>query len=262
MGLADGHYYDSVTGEPRYEIIGKNGRARAPYAREAIANAWFPSVTTVQDIRMKWALVNWLQEQAVRASLEVPYRIDGFVEYESEDDYVRAVMRHLRETSAERTGSAAGTFIHNTIEQIYIDGYSSGPWAEHAEAAIDEVARLFPDVDDWEAEQTFAHPLGFGGKVDLHSPSTGIVVDFKTKDGELDRKLAYDQYIQLAGYSQGLELPANRCANVFVSRTHPGVVKGHVWDLDTLAKGWDLFRLYLRAWWLEHDAEPENVGQE
>lgn len=255
MGLADGHYYDSVTGEPRYEITGKNGKVRAPYAREAIANAWFPSVTTIQDIRMKWALVNWLQEQAVR----VAYGME--VNGHTEDEYVKAVMRELRETSAERTGSATGTLIHNIIESIFIDGYSSGPFAEHAEAALDEVNSLFPDVDDWEAEQTFAHPLGFGGKVDLHSPSTGIVVDFKTKDGELDKKLHYDQYIQLAGYSQGLELPANRCANVFVSRTHPGVVKGHVWDLDTLAKGWDLFRLYLRAWWLEHDAEPENVGQ-
>lgn len=255
MGLADGHYYDSVTGEPRYEIIGKNGKTRAPYAREAIANAWFPSVTTIQDIRMKWALVNWLQEQAVRAAWNFPDP------YDNEDDFVKAVMAHLRETSAERTGSATGTIIHNTIETLFVDGYSSGPFAEHAEAALDEIGRIFPAVDDWEAEQTFAHPLGFGGKVDLHSPSTGIVVDFKTKSGELDKKLAYDQYIQLAGYSQGLELPANRCANVFVSRTHPGVVKGHVWDLDTLAKGWDLFQLYLRAWWLEHDAEPENVGQ-
>ena len=53
-----------------------------------------------------------------------------------------------------------------------------------------ELRRLFPDVDDWRAEDSFGHESGFGGKVDLHSPSTGIVVDYKGKDagliGEID----------------------------------------------------------------------------
>lgn len=254
MGLNDGHYYDSVTGAARYEITGKNGKVRAPYAKEALARGWFPSVTTVQDIRMRWSLVNWQQEQAVRVAYGMP------PSGQSEDEYVKEVMSELRRTSSERTGSATGTLIHNTIEALFVDGYSSGPFAVHAEAALDEVSRIFPDVDDWESEQTFAHPLGFGGKVDLHSPSTGIVVDFKTKSGELDKKMAFDEYrVQLAGYSAGLYLPANHCANVFVSRTHPGIVSSNVWNLDMLAKGWDLFRVYLRAWWVEHDSTPEEA---
>src|SRR5262249_48688686 len=136
-----------------------------------------------------------------------------------------------------------------------------------------ELKRLFPDVHDWVSEKSFAHPLGFGGKVDLHSPSSGIVVDFKTKDGdftELDsygkpKKLAWDQNIQLAAYQVGLNLRSimcpnprifsgeildkavpnvpkfQQCANLFVSRTHPGAVRSHVWSAEEVADGWRTF---------------------
>ena len=97
-------------------------------------------------------------------------------------------------------------------------------------AAPSAITAEFPGVADWIAEASFAHESGYGGKVDLHSPSTGIVVDYKGKDGdfsELDtygkpKKLAWDQHWQLGAYQVGLRLPNADCANVFFSRTHPG----------------------------------------
>lgn len=274
MGSEATHFYDGVTGEPFYlddpanAVACKNGNMRQPYVREALAWGKVPSVTTA-DIRMKWGLVNWMQEQAARACYEIqPSRLGG------PDDYVDEVMAHLRETKGERSGSDKGTEIHDAIEaeikgELYPEEYNP-----QVEAALNEVARLFPDVEDWISECTFSHPLGYGGKTDLHSPSTGIAVDFKSFDGEVKegrngqprkvlngktKGLVFDQYIQLAAYHQGLGLLPNVCANVFVSRTHPGVVASHVWGLDDLDKGWNKFRLMLRLWYLENDATPDAV---
>jgi hypothetical protein len=136
----------------------------------------------------------------------------------------------------------------------------------HVAATKGEIARLFPDVSDWVSEKSFAHPLGYGGKVDLHSPSTGIVVDFKTKDGDFSdgKKLAWDQNIQLAAYQVGLGLDSAsksgdkilyrgsgafiQCANIFVSRTHPGKVASYVWSADDIARGWRTFECALALW--------------
>lgn len=273
------HFYDGVTGDPFYlddpanAVTCKNGNTRQPYVREALAWGKVPSVTTA-DIRMKWGLVNWMQEQAVRAAYEfdaAKFEWSG----RGAEEYVEAVMCHLRETKGERSGSDEGTVIHDAIEAeikgcLYPEEYNP-----HVEAALNTVARLFPDVEDWVSELTFANnPLGYGGKADLHSPSTGIVVDFKSFDGEVkegrdgrprkvvdgkSKGLVFDQNIQLAAYRQGLGLPSNVCANVFVSRTHPGVVASHVWSLGDLAKGWDKFRLMLQLWYLENDTTPEAV---
>lgn len=269
------HFYDGVTGEPFYlddpanAVTCKNGNTRQPYVKEALAWGKVPSVTTA-DIRMKWGLVNWMQEQAVRAAFQISNR----EMHTDEDELVECVMPYLRETKGERSGSEVGTIIHDSIETVCKGGEPTPGYEAHTDAALNEVAKLFPDVEDWTSERTFSHPLGYGGKTDLHSPSTGIVVDFKSFDGEVKegrngqprkvingktKGLVFDQYIQLAAYHEGLFLPPNVCANVFVSRTHPGVVASHVWDLDDLAKGWDKFRLMLRLWYLENDATPDAV---
>jgi hypothetical protein len=90
-------------------------------------------------------------------------------------------------------------------------------------------------------------------------------VDFKTKDGDFSdgKKLAWDQNIQLAAYHVGLGLSRLKdpttyseplylfevpCANIFVSRTHPGAVASHVWTPDEVAEGWKTFEAALRLW--------------
>lgn len=266
MGMNEGHYYNALTGEPAYTIVGKNGKERVPYAREALELGRFPSATTVPPSN-SWGLVNWKQEQAVRAA----YGMSSTGH--SEDEYVQAVMQHLQETEGERSGSDVGTAIHHAIENLGRFGISDGLYAEHARAALAEVDRIFPEVVSWRQEKTFAHPMGFGGKTDMSEPE-GRIVDFKSFDGDIEvskngilykvynekkKKLVWDQYVQIATYNRGLELPANVGATVFVSRTHPGVVASHIWDLGLLAKGWDLFQLYLRAWWIENDSTPEEV---
>jgi hypothetical protein len=189
----------------------------------------------------------------VLGALTLP-KIDG----EADAAYIARIKVDGR--AGAKAAAEEGTRIHDAIEKSFVntrvDHYYDHVCAVHAELAC-----MFPDVKDWVSEQSFAHPLGYGGKVDLHSPSTGIVVDFKTKDGDFSdgKKLAYDQNIQLAAYQIGLLLCGGRsgadelsgfvqCANIFVSRTHPGKVASHVWGADEIAYGWEVFEKALDLW--------------
>lgn len=102
--------------------------------------------------------------------------------------------------------------------------------------------------------------MGFGGKVDLYCMADqyaplGIVLDAKSKDfGPDDKVEAYDEnLLQLAAYRHGLGLPHARCANVFCSRTHPGLVKVIEWSEQDLVKGWEMFQCLLRFWKLKNN---------
>lgn len=237
------HWY-SRAGEPAYEQITKGGGLRATDLRDARKLGLVPSVTTVLGVVAKPQLEKWKRDQVLMAALTLP-RQDG----EAESDFLRRI-----ETDSQAQARAAaeeGTRIHDAIEQYFKEGYpASGPYIQHVRATRAELARLFPDVSDWVAEASFASQMGYGGKVDLHSPATGIVVDFKGKDGDFTdgKKLAYDQHWQLAAYQVGLRLPVNVCANLFVSRTHPGKVASHVWPTESVREGWEVFAASLALW--------------
>ena len=87
------------------------------------------------------------------------------------------------------------------------------------------------------------------------SAPVGIVLDAKSKDfGPGDKVDAYDEHLlQLAAYRHGLEMPHARCANVFVSRTHAGLIKIIEWSEDDLVKGWEMFQCLLRFWKLKNN---------
>ena len=214
--------------------------------RKARKAGYVPSVTTVLSVIDKPALTNWLIEQAVMGALTLP-KVDG----ESDAAWLARIKVDGR--AGAKAAAEEGTRIHDAIEKSFTDEHFDFNYTAHVCETRNELLRLFPDVRDWVSEQSFAHPLGYGGKVDLHSPSTGIVVDFKTKDGDFSdgKKLAYDQNIQLAAYQMGLLLrctPNQICANIFVSRTHPGKVASHVWSADEVARGWRLFDKALALW--------------
>lgn len=237
-----GHYYTRA-GTPAYEQQTAAGGVRPTDLRDARKHALVPSVTTVLGVLAKPALTNWLVEQGVMAALTMP-RIEG----ESE----AAFLDRIRIDSKAQAKAAAeeGTKIHDAIECAFKGKHYPHHYQPHVDAVMEELKRLFPTVTDWRAEDSFAHALGFGGKVDLHSPSTGIVIDFKTKDGDFSdgKKLAYDQNIQLAAYNRGLLLPPNTCGNIFASRSHPGRIASHVWKQEDIDHGWQVFAAALNVW--------------
>jgi hypothetical protein len=175
------------------------------------------------------------------------------------------IKQALTDSRAKAKAAAEeGSRIHNAVEKSF-EGRLTVGYEKHVDAVHKELNRIFPNVHDWVSEKTFAHQLGFGGACDLHSPSTGIIADIKTKDGDFSdgKKLAWDQHWQLAAYQIGLELadpdwipnppsnlhqgdPFNYGAAIFVSRTHPGCVSSHVWSADEMAMGWSTFEAALR----------------
>lgn len=237
-----GHWYKR-DGEPFYTIIGTNGSERSVTLRDARKVGAVPSVTTVLNVLSKPALENWKVEQGVLAALTLPRDPN-----ESDEEFLDRVLEDSRQQA--RVAAAIGTTIHDAIECKFKGYPVLEEYKQHADAVIEEIAKLYPGVEDWQAESSFAHPTGYGGKVDLHSPSTGIVIDFKTKDGDADlwKRVAYDQYIQLAAYQTGLELPEAECVNIFVSRTHPGTLKSHTWKVQDIQHGKEVFAHALKLW--------------
>jgi hypothetical protein len=104
----------------------------------------------------------------------------------------------------------------------------------------------------WVAERSFGHGAGFGGKCDLHAAN--LVVDIKTKDfAEGDKIDGYDEHLmQLAAYRVGLGMPEARCANVFVSRSVPGLTVVKEWSAEDLNRGWEMFFRLLEFWQIKN----------
>lgn len=237
-----GHWY-SLDGKPQHFIIGANGQSRDSTLRDARKHGWVPSVTEVLNVIDKPALTNWKVDQGIMAALTLPRLPD-----EPEGAY----LSRIKTDSAAQAKEAAeeGSRIHKAIESHFLGEPYGDVYRPHVDGVLRKLAELFPSVTDWRAEMTFASPLGFGGCMDLHSPSTGIVVDFKGKDGDFTdgKKLAYDQDRQLAAYQKGANLPENVAANIFVSRTHPGAVKEHLWTVEELSSAWQVFTAALALW--------------
>lgn len=240
---AESQHWYSREGVPCYEQVTGKGGLRPTDLRDARKLGLVPSVTTVLSVLAKPALTNWMVDQAILAALTLP-RVDG----ETEDAYIE----RIRADSKAQAKAAAdeGTRIHDAIECHFKRKPFDAKYDPHVEAVLRRLHELYPGVSDWVAEESFAHALGYGGKVDLNSPSTGIVADWKGKDGDFSdgKKLHFDQNYQLAAYSRGLLLPPSEGANIFVSRTHPGKVAHHVWKRADVDDGWQVFEATLAVW--------------
>lgn len=206
MSSESGHWY-TQSGDPAYTIIGKNGKERNTTVKDAREHNLVPSVTTILNIAAKPGLNNWLQQQVLLAALTLP-RMDG----EPESDWLDRVMSDSRSTG--RQAAERGTAMHGVLEKFY-RSKEAKIWPSYVIETDRALTEHFGE-QDWTAETSFAHHKGFGGKVDLSAPD--IVVDFKTKEGSLDKVTAYHEHVmQLAAYSIGLDMGDARCANVFVN---------------------------------------------
>lgn len=241
-----GHWYDR-DGLPRYTIMGKNGKERNTTLRDARTENLVPSVTTILNIAAKPALTNWLQEQVLLAALTLPRSQD-----EPEDLYIKRIINDSK--SQGRNAADLGTDIHAAVQSFY-EGKTYPRHDKHVTACHSKLNEWF-GTQPWISERSFAHELGFGGKSDLYvSVGQGIVADIKTKDfAEGDKIPEYDEHLmQLSAYRVGLGVPNAVCANVFLSRTNPGLIYIHQWEEEELARGWKMFVKLLEFWQLKNN---------
>lgn len=232
-----GHWY-ARNGDPCYtQPDGKPTTLR--HARKQLL---VPSVTTVTGIMAKPGLQNWLVNQALDAALTLP-RIDG----ETLEEFKQRAIKDAGEQAAKARDN--GTAIHGSMELAIQGKPYDAAHLDHVKATMTECDANGLFLSQGEAERSFAHALGYGGKCDWHSKSLNLVLDFKTKDVIDDaKKLVWPEHsIQLAAYREGFGLPTARCFNVFIGvRDKRVVVIEH--DADDIADGWKQFQACLGLW--------------
>ncbi len=249
-----GHFYDT-TGLPCYTVpnISKGGE-RNTTVTDARKLGLVPSVTELFNLLAKDGIIRWQEDHMLSATWEMM-----FEDHKDFDDY----KRNIRTKVKDRTDVAPriGSEIHNELEQWYKAGGNTPPGdrIQHAVFAVREQV----GKSDYVAEETFYHPLGFGGTVDLHCKNINIVLDFKTKDTKKINTIKkvksipeYEEYLmQLAAYRHGLGIESASCYNLFISREDPSIVKCFKHDEEELQRAWEMFKCLLRFWQLSNKFE-------
>ena len=250
------HWYDRK-GNPRYEVQGKLG-PRPTTLREARKEGWVPSVSTVWgDIVAKPMLNKWMQNELMSALWTEFHSADNIGNQDNSYSEYEELAR-TRFSKKQHQVMNRGTEIHAHLE-LYFKGTKIT--ADHEEICHNVHAKLnecCPDGGEWVAERSFAHPLGFGGKIDLHNDEW--VVDFKTKEFPAKpdipsiKKMVYDDHgAQLAAYNMGIG-GTRRIMNLFID-----VGEGHrvlEWEHTDVSRYTNMFKHALSLWKLVKKYDP------
>lgn len=239
------HWYSAETGEPVYQVKKASGDGtRDTTLADARKLGLVPSVTTILQVPAKPALDIWKQNQVCLAAHVVPVKTG--MDF---DTWKREVLREAQEIG--KAAAEKGHEIHDAIEK-YLSGKEIS--LEASEIAIPAAKYVFDNVgkEGLVSEASFSHPLGFGGRVDLHGDN--FVLDFKTKEVvDVTKKLAYDEHcMQLAAYRLGLNKPTAKCYNLFVSSKTPGQIVLHEWKEEEVKRAEEMFLTLLKYWQLQN----------
>lgn len=233
-----GHWY-LPDGSAFYTCKGANGAERAVTLRDARKVNAVPGVTTIIRCAAAPALERWKLGKLALAMATLP-RLPG----EAEDAFIVRAMEDARKEAKD--AADRGTVIHGVIERSYrgetIEA-EHAPWAQAARAAI----RLTCGEQRWLPERSVASPLGYGTKIDLHSPEW--VIDHKGKDA-LDPasvELWDEHFMQLAAGRHALRIPKAKCGILFFNRHEPQAMLREVPE-ESLAKGLRCFMALLDYW--------------
>lgn len=245
--MAD-HWYCGNTGEPRYTIIGKNGKERNTTVRDARELNLVPSVTTINSMLSKSGLDTWKQTQVLYAAVEYP-RWDG----EDEKEWVSRILELAKTKSRE--AAQRGTSIHDILDNYFSCVYLP-EWPAYVSRVQDHLDSTF-GKRLWLSEQSFRHPEGYGGKVDLYCKADpinnlpGVVIDFKTTEKSPGELTPYYEYtLQLAAYREALA-PDAICANVFINGdTNEVAIKIH--KEQEVKDGYEAFLSLLKVFKLKN----------
>jgi hypothetical protein len=245
-----GHWYDGLSGEPRYSIIGSNGKERNTTLRDARKHNLVPSVTTILGQMAKPGLQVYLNQQILLSALTLPRGLN-----EPEPAWLERVLFDSKE--AGRKAAERGNLIHAIIQtyfenEVYIPEYPK--YVHEAEQVLDNQLGLHK----WVPEQSFAHELRYGGKCDLYAPADpltdfpGAVIDVKTKETDLANIKPFPEHLyQLAAYREGLGIPNAICGNLFVN-ANTNQIRLVIHDPQDVADGWAIFCHLLRIYQIKN----------
>lgn len=248
-----GHWYDQA-GRPVWEVVGAKGQMVKPDIRHARKLSLLPGVSSINGCADKPQLTRYKVEQGMLAAYTLP-PIPG-------DSYETWLSRVFQDSEAHSKQAAdRGTAIHAAIQAHFQGEPASEEFWPYVKAVKDRILQECGE-QAWAAEQSFGCEAGYGGKADLSC--NAWLLDFKSKAPEdLDdpkKKLTYDEHAQqLAAYRRGLEIPDARCANVFVSRVEPIIVRFCEHKEEDLHRGLQMFDCLLAYWQVKNRYDSRFV---
>jgi hypothetical protein len=239
-----------------YEILGANGKYRPTTLRDARLHGLVPSVSTISRLEASPGLEKWKVRQGIMSALTHPRAAS----VTDADELVSMIEKDSQEQA--KAAAARGTEIHAAVEKYCQTGFGTAEFEPYIDGVMEALYRTTGDssMEFWRTETAAVHPFGFGGRVDLHSTELEWIVDLKTKDfGESDEVKAWpNQCRELAAY-RAMVCPTARAANVFISRTHPGLVRVVEHNTSDLERGWKEFVLLL-SFYQVHNNLPIATG--
>ncbi len=251
MAIKESTHWYTREGEPVYEVTGKNGKVRPTTLRDVReggpAEGGVPGYSSVAKCEYIFGLQQYFTKQRDGAWLE-GLGSELFMELYNQnryDDLISMVSEKAGEHAEE--ARKAGVDIHAFLEEYFLTGLipTSPTFAERVVNGV-----IGAIGEGGEAEVSFSCYAGYGGKIDLLRE--GAIYDFKSTAFDNDvptKKLTYDSHaMQLAAYRYGKGEPGIECINVYVSTTHHGLVRMHIWDENTLTDQLRKFMALLQVW--------------
>lgn len=255
----------------------KPGELRETTIRDAKRLNLNPSVTTILRVLDKGdTLLEWTVRQALYSAATHP---DGWprlgdsngILNEKDPEFLRWAAECRADARRQVTVKAErGSILHDAMMKAH-SHYDQIPpqYLAHVDGMFAMLERNF-GKREWIAEHNFAHPLGFGGSVDLHSHAVGspgdpeylppIILDYKFKEFDENRDAKYFVYdehkIQLGGYSIGLGIEDARLFNAFGSISEPGLVLLHPHSASDAEHGRQMFRAALALYQAKTQHRP------
>jgi hypothetical protein len=228
-----GHWYDPISGEPRYTYTNKKGETKNTTLRQARASGLVPSVTMIIACANKPQLTNWMIDQNILSCLTLSRN-----ENETEQEYLARIKADAKEQA--KKAAERGTLIHSWVQEwfegkLIAQGSDEYPFCNSAnETIFNEVG-----FQEFICEKSFATER-YGGKADIHNER--YLIDIKTKTWTDKEKLDIweSHLMQLAAYRHGLNIPEARCGILYVHQDTAESVL--LWaDEDKLKQGLEMF---------------------
>ena len=254
------HWY-LKDGTPFYETECKSkpGTMRPVTLADARKVGAVPSVTTIDKIVANKGLERWKVEQYILASLTLP-RLDD----ESDEMFASRIVEDAM--SYSKDAADLGTGIHDAIEKrLNGKDYDQPVYGAYV-SAFDVWWKAFGTLYgngneiDFKTEQSFASPLGYGGRVDLQTwGRIDWVIDFKSTKTQPGKKyVSYRSHLrQLAAYANGLGRQHANIGIVAISTSEPGRIEFYDWT-EHKDRGWKAFRCAQHMWCDENDYFPQE----
>jgi hypothetical protein len=170
------------------------------------------------------------------------------------DVWCDKVVQDAREQSEK--AMQLGTDIHADIERWLSEWVVKGncceiKYSDYWNPMFEEMKRRdMINCSRIHPEKSFAHPLGFGGKIDFYNDE--YLIDFKTSafnEEKIKKGLAWPEHAyQLGAYRYGIGKPDLKCMNIFISTTVPGLFHFHEWTEEEIKNGTQIFLQTLNLW--------------